>query len=223
MDKKNIMIRSFGEGCQLRAADDEKRTIQGYAIVFNERSVSLPDYHIWKMVTEVISPDAISDELLRTSDVIANLEHNNNKLLARCDGGKGTLSLRKDSHGLFVEFDCPNTPFGQQAYEGVKRGDYKGMSFAYRNEDDACNVTYTKEGEGDDVTIIRTVNKIDYLGDVSIVLHPAYQQTSVEARSAENALIEKEIIEAFPEMQKENVRSAEMMRDFDKLELLINN
>ena len=31
-------IRSFSN-CQLRAVDDEKRVIEGYAVVFNQRSV----------------------------------------------------------------------------------------------------------------------------------------------------------------------------------------
>ena len=65
------MTRAFDSKLQnLRAVDDEKRTIEGYAIVFNERSLPVLDWNLWKRVTEIISPDAITDDLLRSSDVI---------------------------------------------------------------------------------------------------------------------------------------------------------
>jgi HK97 family phage prohead protease len=219
------MTRAFDSKLQnLRAVDDEKRTIEGYAIVFNERSLPVLDWNLWKRVTEIISPDAITDDLLRSSDVIANIEHNDGRMLARCVNGVGSLSLSKDNVGILVRFDAPDTPDGHTAYEGVKRRDFTGMSFAYRNDDDECNVTYTKEGEGEDAEIIRTVNKIDHLYDVAIVLHPAYPATSVEARNAEHDFLEKEIkrsleIDEAPKTE----RSSDMMRDFDELDKFINS
>jgi phage head maturation protease len=64
------------------------------------------------------------------------------------------------------------------------------------------------------------VNKIDHLCDVSIVLNPAYQQTLVDARSAEKDKLEHDIKRAIPEYQTEpsNKRSEAMIRDYDELD-----
>lgn len=217
MGKDNIIKRGLDiKTANLRATNDEKRTIEGYAVVFNERSHTLIDWSIYKYVEEVIAPGAITQELLDRSDVIANLEHCNGNLLARATNGEGSLELKIDSKGLYMRFNAPNTPCGQQAYEGVKRGDYRGMSFAYWNDDDVTNVTYTKE-EADDgtKTIVRTVNTIDHICDVAIVLHPAYEQTSVNARSMED-MIEKK----FPKEPIKAERSEDMKKEYDELKKL---
>lgn len=226
-DEKKI-YRAFGLNANLRAVDDESRTIEGYAIVFNERSKLVEDWNLWKAVIEVISPDAVSEDLLRTSDVIANINHNNGRMLARSRQGEGSLKLEKDEHGVKFSFSAPDTPDGQTAYEGVKRGDFYGCSFCYANDDDEVNVTYTKETDPDsgDDTIIRTVNKIDHLYDVSIVLVPAYDATSVEARGLEKEAIEGAIRRALPEYgapAKKQERSKAMMADYDELNEFLNS
>lgn len=185
-DETKLNVRSFSGVGVPRAVDDNERIIEGYAIVFNQRSKLIMDWNLWKRVIEVISPTAVNTDLINRCDVIANIEHNNFRMLARSLNGKGTLTLTIDSVGLKYRFACPKTADGEFAYEMVKRGDITGSSFAYRNDDDECNVVYSKEKDdnGDDV-IIRTVNKIDSIYDVSIVLHPAYMGTSVEARNQE--------------------------------------
>ena len=186
---KNIEIRSFGELAApklKRSADgEETRTIEGYAVVFNTRSQLLPDYNVYRLVQEVIDPAAIDDNLLRSCDIKALLEHNQNRMLARSYNGAGTLTLTKDERGIKYSFDAPETAEGNYALEMVKRGDLFGSSFAYTT-DEAIDgsVTYTKEGDN----LIRTVHKIDKLYDVSIVSDPAYLDTSVTARSLDKAL-----------------------------------
>ena len=87
------------------------------------------------------------------------------------------------------------------------------MSFAYWNDDDKLNVSYTRETDGDKETIVRTVNKIDHICDVSIVTHPAYEDTSVKARSLDG--IKSAIDEQFGNKPQE--RNAEMMSQYDEL------
>ncbi len=186
---KNIEIRSFGELAAprlKRSADgEETRTIEGYAVVFNTRSQLLPDYNVYRLVQEIIDPAAIDDNLLRSCDIKALLEHNQNRMLARSYNGAGTLTLTKDERGIKYSFEAPDTAEGNYALEMVKRGDLFGSSFAYTT-DEAIDgsVTYAKEGD----TLIRTVHKIDKLYDVSIVSDPAYLDTSVTARSLDKAL-----------------------------------
>lgn len=190
MSKVKKFIRSFaGDGVPV-AVDDEKRVIEGYAAVFNQRSKLVYDYNLWKPVIESIAPGAITDELVSRSDVVANLEHNNRRMLARSNMGKGTLTLTVDAVGLKYRFECPATADGDFAYEMVKRGDIGGSSFCYYNDVDETNVTYSKTtDENGKEVVLRTVNKIDHLYDVAIVLHPAYVGTSVEARNAEAEFI----------------------------------
>lgn len=186
---KKIEIRSFGALAApklKRSADGkETRTIEGYAVVFNTRSQLLPDYSVYRMVQEVIEPAAIDENLLRSCDIKALLEHDHSRMIARSYKGNGTLTLTKDERGIKYSFEAPDTAEGNYALEMVKRGDLFGSSFAYTTDEAVDgNVTYTKEGD----TLIRTVHKIDNLYDVSIVSDPAYLDTSVTARSLDNAL-----------------------------------
>lgn len=176
---KNLEIRSFGGDA---APKIEGRTIEGYAIVFNQRSEVMLDWSAeegLRRFVEVISPTAISDNLLQQSDIKALVEHNRQRLLARYNKGKGTLELAIDEHGLRYKFDAPNTADGDYAVEMVSRGDISGSSFAFRvkNED----TTWVKDGK----LWVRTINKFSSIHDVTITTDPAYTQTEVSVRSLE--------------------------------------
>jgi len=180
MDKeKKYEIRSFG-GDAAPKSEGESRTVEGYAIVFNQRSQVMWDWMNNRSFVEEIKPTAVNDALLRSCDIKALLEHNYNRMIARSYKGAGTLKLSLDAVGLKYRFDAPNTEDGNYALEMVKRGDLFGSSFAY-TADEKVNVTYRKDGD----TVVRIVNKIDHLYDVSIVSDPAYMGTSVETRSLE--------------------------------------
>lgn len=176
---KNLEIRSFGGDA---APKIEGRTIEGYAIVFNQRSEVMLDWSAeegLRRFVEVVSPAAISDNLLQQSDIKALVEHNRQRLLARYNKGKGTLELTIDEHGLRYKFDAPNTADGDYAVEMVSRGDISGSSFAFRvkNED----TTWVKDGK----LWVRTINKFTSIHDVTITTDPAYTQTEVNVRSLE--------------------------------------
>ena len=149
------------------------RQISGYAVVFNQQSQILYDATNNRMFKEIIDTRAITPELLKRSDVKCVLEHNPEKLLARCKNGTGTLSLRIDTRGLFYYFEAPHTADGDFALEMIKRGDISGSSFKFTASPNDC--TWTKQGE----IWMRKVNKLSGLYDVSIVTDPAYTETSV--------------------------------------------
>lgn len=172
------------QDARLRSTGEEGKTLEGYPIVFGQRSVLIPDWEKWKMVYEIIEPGAIDDDLLRNSDIMLNLEHNRNMMLGRMVNGEGSMSASIDKTGVRFSTEVPDTPYGKQALVGVERKDYRGMSFAYSTDEDV-NVTYTKEkDENGDEVLIRHVNKIDGLYDFAIVADPAYPDTSVSQRSA---------------------------------------
>lgn len=152
----------------------EGRHIQGYAIVWGVESRVLCDWD--GEFIEVIERGAVDDELLQRSDVKALYNHMRDYLLARCTNGEGTLQLTIDERGLRYDFDAPETTWGNDVLELVKRGDLRGSSFAFTADD----VAYSQRPDG---TRIRRVRKLSGLYDVSVVADPAYTQTSVDARA----------------------------------------
>lgn len=192
MDK--MEIRSYGGDA---APKIEGRTIDGYAIVFNQRSEVMLDWTAEEGIrrfVEVIDASAVDEALLLESDIRALVEHNRERLLARYNKGKGTLNLSLDEHGLRYTFDAPNTADGDYAVEMVGRGDISGSSFAFRvkNED----TEWSKEGK----IWLRTIKKISILRDVTITTDPAYTQTEVSVRSLndlEPKTEEREIVKPY--------------------------
>lgn len=170
-------IRSFTADA---APKVEGRTIQGYGAVFGQQSRVMYDPEKKRFFVEVIERGAITDELIRSCDVKALLEHNKQRLLARSNMGSGSLSLNVDSYGMAYRFDSPNTQDGNDCLEQINRGDLFGSSFAYWT-DEKKNVTYKKDGD----LLLRTVHKIDRLFDIAIVADPAYFGTDVTTRSLE--------------------------------------
>ena len=170
---KKVEIRSVAEA----PVAGEGRTISGYAVVFGVESRVLWDWD--GEFVEVIERGAIDEALINSSDVKALYNHDRDHLLARSTNGEGTLKLTLDDHGLRFEFEAPETTAGNDVLELVRRGDLKGCSFAFTAE--AENIEYSKNGE----ERLRRVKKLSGLYDVSVVVDPAYTQTSVDARSFE--------------------------------------
>ena len=147
----------------------ESRHIEGYAIVFNSLSNDLGGFR------EIIEPTAIDDELIKNSDIVCLMNHDIKKgLLARSYHGRGSLKLDIDEHGLHYSFEAPKTALGDEVLEGIRRGDISKCSFAFVCGED----NWTKDENGE---YIRHVKKIKNLYDVSLVYHPAYDETEVKA------------------------------------------
>lgn len=175
-------IRSFSDKCAPKIV--EGRTIEGYALVFNQESRIMFDFEKRHYFKEVIKPSAISKELIEQSDIKALLEHDNRRMLARSFNGKGTLQLEVDEIGLKYRFVAPSTSDGDYAVEMINRGDIFGSSFAYTSDEER-DVKYSRDKDG---YAVRTVEKFSGIYDVSPVSDPAYSQTSVSVRAMQDAL-----------------------------------
>ncbi len=185
--------------CGLQVREDENgqqsRVVQGRAIVFGQRSVNLTPWSSTRVVFEVLEPGCLTQELLNRSDVVYNLNHNSNvvNVLGRFrNSEKDTLKLRLAADGVYNECDLPNTNNANDALELIKRGDINGQSFAFEDdyEDTENGVSYERTNEtidGKEVWI-RHVKRITGLYDVSIVTHPAYEQTNVGTREQSEAI-----------------------------------
>ena len=169
---------------QVREQDGKPPRLTGYAIVFD--TASLPLYSDdTETIREVIAPEAVTQQLLDTSDIVMTMFHNDSLILARSADGKGTLSYSIDEHGVKFDFEPPQTEDGKKAVELVKRGDIAGCSFAFSTDySDRQSVERTTATEGGKEITTYTVRKITGLYDFTLTPHPAYPATSVEAREA---------------------------------------
>ena len=188
-----ILYRAISE---VRSTNDS-RTIAGYAIVFDSWSKDLGGFY------EIIRKTAINQELINRSDVIMNINHDDDKMVARSVNGEGTLKLTIDDTGLRFEFEAPPTPLGDELLFNVRSGNLFECSFAFSlSGSDNCE-RWTKDGN----MLRREILEIDGIYDCSICTHGAYGDTSCHAR----------------ELQKEEINIQTILRDMDnktKLEQL---
>ncbi len=167
---------TFIEARQTGGDDKESRTIQGYAAVFNTDNSELDQEG--RGFTERLDPHCF-DGVVERSDVCALYEHDYTPgILARSTNGKGTLKLSTDGKGLLCQFDAPRTTLGDSILESVRRGDLRGMSFAFNVKTDE----WSRDDKGD---YTRTIKEVGQLFDVSLVAMPAYDKTSVSLRAVD--------------------------------------
>lgn len=184
---------------EVRAENNEKHGdyITGTPIVFNV-DTDLGYY------TERIASGALDQADLR--DVRFLVNHNTSMIpLARSrnNNANSTMQMSVDNTkgmDIRVNLDTNGNPEAKSLYSAVGRGDVTGMSFMFTVDED------TWEGlESDHPT--RTITKIGRVFEVSAVTFPAYEQTSIEAASRDEAL---ERAKAALENAKANEKLEEM-------------
>lgn len=155
---------------ELRAKQDESREVEGYAVVFNAKT----DLG-W--FTEEIDKDAFRNADM--SNVYLLFNHDENNVLAGTSNG--SLKMVIDDKGLFQTSKIIDTTMGEDVLKLVKNNLVSKMSFAFTIDEDGGEEWIS--GSEKDHRIIR---KIDKLFDVSLVVYPAYNQTSAYARSMQS-------------------------------------
>lgn len=176
---KNLEYRSIET--EIREANEGSRLISGLAIPTDSRSGLLYDVKTNTDFYETISKDAITDDMIKRFDVKLYVNHDPRQgTYARSKYGHGTLSLFVTERGLEFETELPHTAFGDQLLEGIKRGDYDSLSFAFIPDKDE----WKNNGDG---TYERTIRSFELLDEISILSQtPAYGATEVSCRSLED-------------------------------------
>lgn len=167
MKSKDYEQRSYAS--EVTAGENE---IVGNPVVCGVRA-QMYDY------IEVIEPGALVEADI--SDVFLTVNHNLNDIpLARSRGGQPgeTMQLTVDNYNcrITAQLDVENNPQARALHSAVARGDITGMSFMFHVKED------TWEREND--VLVRHIQQIDKIIDVSAVTIPAYPSTSISARSA---------------------------------------
>jgi hypothetical protein len=146
---------------ELRAADG--RRLEGYAATF-DTPATIGDF------TETIAAGAFAASLARRGDILALVDHDPGRVLARTRSG--TLTLGEDAKGLAFSIAVPDTQTGRDVLALAERGDLGGMSFGF---------TVPKGGErwAGKTRELRAVELVE----ISVVsAWPAYSGTSINAR-----------------------------------------
>lgn len=150
--------------------EDNTVKVAGYAAVFNEET------NIGGMFREVIKPGAFRDAVGR-DDVVFLVNH---KGLPLARTRSGTLKLKEDKRGLYIESELDmDDPDVKQIVPKMKRGDLDKMSFAFISK-------IQKWDDSGDIPL-RSIEEAS-LYDVSIVTNSAYEGTEIGLRSAEMGL-----------------------------------
>ncbi len=193
LERRVVMTSELG----LRHEGDGMPVIAGYAAVFDSLSEDLGGFR------ERIKVGAFTRSLREGADVRALVDHDPSKILGR--NLAGTLRIKPNAKGLFVEIDAPDTSIGRDIQKSIKRGDVNGMSFAF--------MTRSDEWHMEDGTAIRELLDVD-LHDVSVVTYPAYPATDVAVRSAWGLSIPEKALSEF------RMRQAKTEEDQRKLSAL---
>ena len=151
---------------EVRAEHDGGVRVTGYAAVFGEET------NIGGMFTEVIEKGAFRSALDRGDDVVFLINHDG---LPLARTRSGTLKLREDERGLFVDtYLDPNDPDVRSIIPKMRRGDLDKMSFAF--------IPTRQEWDDSGDMPKRSIQDLQ-LYDVSIVTTPAYDGTEIGLRS----------------------------------------
>lgn len=191
MERDKRQMRSIDAQFQTRE-DGEDLYIEGYFAVFNSI------YDIGYGMSESIAPHAFDNTI--SDDVRALINHDTTLVLGRTSAH--TLELRQDERGLWGKIAInPNDSDAMNLYARVKRGDVTQCSFGF----DIISEDTEFSENGDVHWTIREVK----LYEVSCCTFPAYEETSISARTRDLEEIKKRQTEAWKESMKKRIHKEE--------------
>lgn len=169
--EKGWNLRNF-QNFELRAKEESEEnsnemTIEGVACVFDSET-TLFEWHGVEY-KEKVDKSAFAEADI--SDVIFNYNHGG-RVYARTRNDSLHLEVKEDGLHVLISLN-PEDEGHKQLYRDIKNGLIDKMSYAYTVSEEAYDVD----------THLRTVLKIKKLYDVSAVDIPAYDSTSISARS----------------------------------------
>ena len=207
-DKEKKQLESRSYMCEVRALEDngeEGSIITGRPIVYN----SVTDLGFFD---EIIERGALDNADL--TDVRFLVNHDLSKIpLARSrrNNGNSTMQLSVDSEGMAIRvvLDTENNAEARALYSAVQREDVTGMSFMFGIDSERWD-----DLESEHPT--RHIESISSVVEVSAVTFPAYDSTSINARSSSEAL-ERARLEV--ETARQQTREKDAEQDEKALEL----
>lgn len=186
-------------------SEKERHVIEGDPIVFNAKTELFSFKRDWeggdgKLVRyeEVIAPGALDNA--ETKNCFLKFNHSESVFpLARVKNG--SLKLGISSESVHMRAVLADIPEGESLYKLVSEGLLDRMSFAFTIADKGYEMARVENDT--EVVVTRTITKIAELYDVAAVMVPAYEQTSLYARSREDVETYLKEVEAEERRAKE--------------------
>ncbi|WP_180229361.1 phage major capsid protein [Bacillus pseudomycoides] len=176
------------QGTKLSANKDDSLTVSGYVNKTGQLSEVLGST---KRFVEKIAKGAFAQAIKNAKEIDFLAEHDAKKILSSTRNG--SLQLREDNQGLYLEATIVPTSYGIDTYELIKSGIFQNMSFGFKTLSDS----WKSLGNG---LFERTITELA-LYEVSVVKNPAYSQSTIAARGIN--LIEDVEIPSLAENKKE--------------------
>lgn len=177
---------------QLSPTEDGLLKVSGYV---NKTDAPSEVLGTTKKFIEKISKGAFDRAIKKAKEIDFLAEHNSEKLLASTRNG--SLTLKEDSEGLWIEAIITPTTYGRDTYELIKSGIFKNMSFGFKSIKDSWQSIENGLFE-------RTINELE-LFEVSVVKTPAYSQSTISARNLQIASADEIIKNIKLEKEEENL------------------
>lgn len=179
--KPNREYRTMHIETRADDTDEGRKIVQGYASTFNDPYLLYRDRDGWEL-WEQVDPSAFDKTDM--TDVIMQYDHEG-RVFARIRNN--TLTVTPDDRGLFIEADLSGTEIGRNLYEEIAGGYTDRMSFGFTVAKDKREETTDDQGN---VTVLRTIQEIGKLYDVSAVSLPANPDTAIYSARGIDGVIE---------------------------------
>ena len=200
-EKRELEKRTYN--FEIRATEEEETgIITGRPIVYN----SVTDLG-W--FDEVIDEGALDGADL--TDVRFLVNHNTSMIpLARSrrNNGNSTMQMTVDQGGLlldWVKLDIKKNATASELFSAIQRQDVTGMSFMFSVDEELWENVDSEHPT-------RHIRKIGSVVEVSAVTFPAYDATSINARSEEALDSARQSLEKEREQRAKELESLELLK-----------
>jgi len=176
----NKEVRAFhSDSIELRkaakASDNEQKYVDGIGVVYEKEEMIYDNYY------EQVSRDAFKNCLSTKPEIKSFFNHNPDYVLSTSTSNPA-LQLTDLGDGLFFSSPIPDTSYGRDLEENLKRKNVVGASFTFSVNRD--NVTVDEKGCYHRTILDATIY------EVGPVTSPAYLQTQVSLRDRDSLLDE---------------------------------
>lgn len=172
---------SFDVRADEKQESEEKGIVEGYAVVYDKKT------DICGYFEETIKRGALDNADLKDVPLLVNHDTDTIPVArSRRNNGSSSMTLTVDEKGLKIraELDLKNNARASELYSAIKRGDISGMSFMFTVKADEWTDEDTDYPK-------RTITEIAKVYEVSAVTFPAYNDTSIGARSVDTESAKK--------------------------------
>jgi HK97 family phage prohead protease len=162
------------ENTRATRSSKSDRAIEGYAATFDSETI------IGGLYRERIAPGAF--DTVNDGPVVATFNHDTNWTIGSTRSG--TCAIEVNETGLHYRVQVPEGPIGDHVLAITERGDLGGSSFAFVPH---ANGERWVDPSGDETLPLRVLESVQVF-DVSAVVSPAYESSSVSMAEARSRL-----------------------------------